>query len=79
VRRESMTEPGTVDDDAAMAESEAELTASDPAGGVHDPGRDTDIQPGPGVTITGAPDGGAELTTDSAAQDPDSLVDPGNS
>jgi len=43
-----MTEPGTADDDAAMAESEAELTASDPAGGVHDPGRDTDIQPGPG-------------------------------
>lgn len=75
-----MTEPGTGDDDdAAMAESEAELTASDPAGGVHDPSRDTDIQAGQGLTRSGAPDSGAELTTDEAAQDPDSLVQPGNS
>jgi len=74
-----MTEPGTGEDDAAMAESEAELTASDPAGGVHDPGRDTDIQPGQGLTTSGAPDSGAELTTEDAAQDPDSLVEPGNS
>jgi hypothetical protein len=73
-----MTEPGS-GDDAAMAESDAELTASDPAGGVHNPGRDTDVEPTPGETKRGAPDGATELTTDQEAQDPDSLVHPGNS
>ncbi len=56
-----------------------ELDFTDLAGNLQTAARDTDVEPTPGETKRGAPDGATELTTDQEAQDPDSLVHPGNS